>query len=101
MASAGTSALYVPSNPSKDSALAMLGRKLYEQFDIVVRLTIQVRVKDSLWVDLLRRAGHGECNQADLNALQELVLTDSKCPFTNFTKPPWSEAVLITPRHAV
>ena len=40
VASAGTSALYVPSNPSKDSALAMLGRKLYEQFDVVVRLTI-------------------------------------------------------------
>lgn len=53
VALAGTSALYVPSNPSEASTLAMLERKLYEQFGVVVRLTTQVRVKDSLWVDLL------------------------------------------------
>ena len=57
VASAGTSALYIPSHASKVSALVMLGRKLYEQFDVVVRLTIQVRVTDSVWVDL-RRARH-------------------------------------------
>ena len=101
VASGGTSALYVPSDASKDSPLAMLGRKLYEQFDVVVRLTIQVRVTDSVWVDLLRRTRHGKCTEMDLAMLRGLVLTDTRCPATDFSQPPWSEAVLITPRHAV
>ena len=101
VASAGTSALYVPSNPAKDSPLAMLGHKLYEQFDVVVGLTTQVRVMDSVWVDLLRWARHGKCFKEDLLTLQELVLIDPKCPLTDFSKPPWSEAVLMTPWHTV
>ena len=101
VASGTSSPLYVPCNPSKDSALDMLGRKLYEQFDVVVRLTTQVRVTDQVWVDLLRRARHGECHEDDLKTLRGLVLTGSQCPPTDFSCPPWNEAVLVTPRHAV
>ena len=57
----------------------MLGHKLYEQFDVVVGLTTQVRVMDSVWVDLLRWARHGKCFKEDLLTLQELVLIDPKC----------------------
>ena len=101
VASGMSSPLYVPCNPSRDSALDMLGRKLYEQFDVVIRLTIQVRVTDQVWVNLLRHARHGECHEEDLNTLRGLVLTDPQCPLTDFSCPPWNEAVLVTPRHAV
>ena len=56
----------------------MLGRKLYEQFNVVVRLTTRVRVTRSVWVDLLGRAQHGECTQGDLETLGALVLTDAR-----------------------
>ena len=101
VASRTSTPLYVPCNPLKDSALDMLGRKLYEQFDVVVRLTIQVRVTDQVWVNLLQRARHGECHEEDLKTLCALVLTDQQCPLTDFSSPPWNEAVLVTPRHAV
>ena len=42
--------LYVPCNPSRDLALNMLGRKLYKQFDVVVQLTIQVKVTDQVLI---------------------------------------------------
>ena len=101
VASGLSAPLYVLCNPTKDSALDMLGRKLYEQFDVVVRLTQQVRVTDPVWVDLLRRARHGECHEEDLETLRGLMLTDSRCPPTDFSSPPWSNAVLVTLRHAV
>ena len=59
VASGASLPLHILCNPSKDSTLDMLGRKLYEQFDVVVRLTTRVRVTDPVWVDLLRRARHG------------------------------------------
>ena len=46
--------LYWPCNPEKDTDKDMLGRKLYEQFEEVVRLKTQVRVTDEPWLDLLQ-----------------------------------------------
>lgn len=77
------------------------GRKIYEQFDEVVKLRKQVRVVDERWKELLRRARHGSCGAEDLKLLRKLIITDPECPPTDFSQGPWSEAVLVTPRHAV
>jgi len=96
-----TASLYCPCDAEKDSDNDMLGRKLYEQFDQVVRLKTQVCVTDSEWLGLLQHVRHGNCTEAHLSMLRKLVLTHEGCPSTDFGSPPWSEALLITPRHAV
>ena len=48
--------LYYPRNPSLDSAEEMMGRSIYEQFTVVVRLKQQVRITDHNWADLLQHA---------------------------------------------
>ncbi|KAH7924255.1 hypothetical protein BV22DRAFT_1047590 [Leucogyrophana mollusca] len=93
--------LFYPCNPSKDTAEEMLGRKIYEQFTTVVRLKEQVRVTDPEWLDLLRHVRHGSCRAHHIDLLRSLIITDPRCPPTDFTSPPWNNAVLITPRHSV
>jgi len=93
--------LYCPSNPEKDTDNEMVGRKLYEQFDVVVRLKSQVRVTDPHWLDVLQHIQHGNCSDEHITTLREHVLTNERCPVTDFTSPPWSEALLVMPRHAV
>ena len=58
----------------------MLGCKLYEQFDIVVRLMTQAEATDCVWVYLLQRARHDKCHEEDLKALRGLILTDAQYP---------------------
>lgn len=98
-------ALFTPIRPRdfgrKDMELAIQGRRVYEQFDTVVKLRKQVRVVDERWRQLLSRARHGNCGADDLRLLRRLILTKAECPPTDFNKGPWSEAVLVTPRHAV
>lgn len=98
-------ALFTPIRPrdlgNRNMELAIRGRNVYEQFTTVVKLRKQVRVVDERWRQLLSRARHGNCGADDLRLLRSLILTDSKCPPTNFEEGPWSEAVLVTPRHAV
>ena len=60
----------------------MLGCKLYEQFDIVVRLITQAEATDCVWVDLLQRARHDECHEENLKTLHGLILTDAQYPQT-------------------
>jgi len=33
--------------------------------------------------------------------LRQLIVTHDDCPPTDFTTPPWKDALLVTPRHAV
>ncbi|KAG0695953.1 hypothetical protein DFH29DRAFT_984805 [Suillus ampliporus] len=82
--------LFWPSNSSKDSAEELLGRKLYEEFSIVIRLKEQVRVTN---LDC--------CHAHHIKLLQSLIITDPSCPPTDFATPPWNEVVLVMPRHAV
>ena len=93
--------LYCPCNPEKDMDNKMVGRKLYEQFDVIVRLKTQVRVTDPHWLDVLQHIWHGNCSDEHITTLRELVLTNERCPVTDFSSPPWSEALLVMPRHAV
>lgn len=93
--------LYYPVHPGKDTIREEMGRKLYEQFKTVVILQTQVRVTDPTWRDFLRHLRTGHVKDTHLPILNALCLMNAACPPTDFTKPPWNEAVLITPRHSV
>lgn len=101
VASKKTAPLFFPCNATIDSDDEMLGRSIYEQFDVVVRLKTQVRVTDPEWIDLLQHVRHGSCRAHHIDLLRSLIITDPRCPKTDFSFPPWSNHVLITPRHAV
>ena len=77
------------------------GRQIYEQFDTVVKLRKQVRVVDQEWKDFLGRARHGSCKSPDLRMLRSLLITSRESQRIDFSQEPWSNAVLVTPRHAV
>jgi hypothetical protein len=101
VASKKTAPLYYPCSTSIDSADDMLGRSIYEQFTVVVRLKEQVRVTDPEWVDLLQNVRRGSCRAHHIELLRSLIVTDPRCPPTDFNLPPWDNHILITPRHAV
>ena len=95
-----TGALYVD-RPEKDNKRALLGREIFLQFDKVVILHQQNRIKDETWTNILSRLRIGECNDDDLNEIKKLVLTNPDCDVPDFSKPPWDQAILVTPRHSV
>jgi hypothetical protein len=78
-----------------------LGRNIYTQFNTVINLTQQVRITDSVWLDILGRARVGACTSEDLSEIRRLVLTMEGCSVPNFAASPWMDAVLITPRNSV
>lgn len=77
------------------------GRGIFKQFETVVILKEQVRVRDPGWVAILRRARTGSCTEQDLNEIRSLILGRGSREKPDFTRPPWSNAALITPRHGV
>ena len=72
-----------------------------ENFKTVVQLKEQYRVTDPEWNELLQRVRFGNCRAHHLEFLRKLILTDPDCPPTDFNKHPWTDAILITPRHGV
>ncbi|OBZ68217.1 ATP-dependent DNA helicase PIF6 [Grifola frondosa] len=95
-----TAPLYYLVNDSKNPDDA-IGRAIYEQFQCVVILSEQVRIKDPVWADFLTRIRRQETTEEDIAMLKGLILTDPNCPPTDFSAAPWKEAPLITPRHVV
>jgi len=95
-----TGALYVD-RPGQDSKRAMLGREIFLQFDKVIILDKQNRIKDPIWSEILGRARIGECSTKDLEEIERLVLTNPECDVPDFTQAPWDQAILVTPRHSV
>ena len=87
--------------PETDSPRALLGQEVYKQFDTVVILEEQIRVKDEAWIEMLRRLRIGNCTDEDLQEVRKLILTNEECQAPDFSKKPWSDAILITPRHSV
>lgn len=81
--------------------LCLIGRNLYEQFNIVVGLQEQVRIQDAVWNGILHRARTGECTSDDITEIRKLVLTDAQCDVPDFSKAPWNECILVTPRNSV
>ncbi|KAH9025253.1 hypothetical protein EDB84DRAFT_1613857 [Lactarius hengduanensis] len=79
----------------------LIGRHLFEQFDIVIRLEEQMRVFDSGWNDILHRARTGDCTNDDISEINKLVLGTANCAVPDFANPPWNDTILVTPRNAV
>lgn len=95
-------ALYELNHPhSKDIQRSQLGRQLYEQFEKVIILKEQVRVRDKVWMDILTRLRVGECTDEDIAEIKKLVLTNPKCDVPDFKTAPWKDAILVTSRHSV
>jgi hypothetical protein len=95
-------ALYELNHPnSKDIQRSQLGRELYEQFEKVVILKEQVRVRDKVWMDILTRLRVGECTDEDIAEIRKLVLTNQECNVPDFKTGPWKDAILVTSRHSV
>jgi len=93
-------ALYVD-NLSKDTRDELLGREIFKQFETVVILKEQIRVKDKIWMGILNRLRIGQCSGDDIDTIRKLVLPNEECDIPDFSKRPWSEATLITARHGV
>ena len=92
-------ALYYPKSiDDEDSAL---GRSYFEQFNVVVKLEEQIRVRDAVWNDILHRSRTGDCTATDIDIIKKLVLTNPACDVPDFSCAPWSDAFLVTSRNAV
>jgi len=95
-----TGALYVD-RPKKDSKQALLGREIFLQFNKVVILDKQNRIKDETWNGILGQLRIDECSVDDLHEIEKLVLTNPECDIPDFSKAPWDQAILVTPQHSV
>lgn len=93
--------LYYPKDEVCDTEHEKIGKDLYDKFQKVVILKQQMRSLDSRWNELLKNARVGNCSPDDLKELRKLILSSPDCPETDFSDPDWSQAVLVTPRHAV
>ena len=94
-----SSALYCD-RPDTDNAHGLRGRSIFLEYDKVVILREQMRVTDDVWSGILSRLRVGDCTEEDIKEVQKLVLTNPDCKVPDFTKAPWCDATLITPRNA-
>lgn len=94
-----TAALYCD-RPDTDDTHGLRGRSIFLEYDKVVILREQMRITDDVWTGILSRLRVGDCTKDDINEVQKLVLTNPNCEVPDFTKPPWCDATLITPRNA-
>lgn len=90
--------LYHPSPKTDD---CRLGRDLFLQFRTVIHLEEQMRIRDAAWIGILQRSRTGDCSDADIQEINKLVLTNPQCDVPQFSKPPWDNAILVTPRNSV
>lgn len=74
---------------------------IYEEFTTVVILQEQMHVADSVWHNFLQHLWYGQVQQSHIEMLCELVITNHKCPKTDFSTSPWNNVCLIMPCHAV
>lgn len=88
-------------NSNPPNGLCKTGRALYEQFNTVIKLDQQMRVRDHIWNDILQRTRTGDCSSADIAEIKKLVLLNPDCDKPDFSVPPWDNAILVTPRNAV
>ncbi|OSC97674.1 hypothetical protein PYCCODRAFT_1330794, partial [Trametes coccinea BRFM310] len=96
-------ALYRLPNLERDDADCLLGRKLYKEFTTVVILKEQMRISDAVWHDFLTHLRYGSVRPDHLKMLRSLVVNAESDgnDAVDFGCEPWSDAVLVTPRHAV
>jgi hypothetical protein len=84
---------------STDSKQCQLGRTYYELFKTVVVLKEQKRVIDPVWHQTLTNVRNGRMQKEDVETLRKLIVGGPL--HDTFDVEPWSNACLVTPRHAV
>ncbi|KAH8976857.1 hypothetical protein EDB86DRAFT_2758806, partial [Lactarius hatsudake] len=87
--------------PPINNKLCLLGKNLYEQFDIVIKLKQQMRIWDPVWNAILDCSRTGDCTADDLAEMRKLILGSPECALPNFTQSPWDNVILVTPRNSV
>jgi hypothetical protein len=92
-----TAPLYWPVDQRRDTKDDILGRKIYEQFTMVVQLNKQNGVQDDIWQDVLQHVRHGNCHAEHVDIIRKLIIMNLKCPHTNYDSAPWKDAKLVTP----
>jgi hypothetical protein len=80
---------------------ANVGKAIYHQFDTVVNLIKQERIRDPIWKDILQRSRVGECTENDIQQIQKLVITNPECDIPDFNTEPWDTVTLVTLRNCV
>ncbi|KAH9971591.1 hypothetical protein BGW80DRAFT_1159948, partial [Lactifluus volemus] len=93
--------LFTPNKPGVDSQECQSGGEIYKEFKTVVILKEQKRVTDPVWHRMLTHLRAGEMTIEDVQMLRELVIGHSSESDVDFGVEPWSNAALVTPRHAV
>jgi hypothetical protein len=93
--------LYRPSNMLSDSLDCQIGRSIYEEFTMVVILKEQIRVTDPVWRNFLTNLRKGHVQSNDLSMLCDLIISVKSAKHDKYDRDPWSNAALVTPRHAV
>jgi hypothetical protein len=96
----GPNSALFPLHPKIDPD-ALYGRNLYRQFTTVAWLRKHLRIRDSVWTNILSRLRIGQCTEEDISIIRSLILNRRNCPKSDFGVLPWSEAILITTRHTV
>ncbi|KAM5532632.1 hypothetical protein V8D89_013676, partial [Ganoderma adspersum] len=99
VACSGREALYEPADPSRDTLEQAVGRRLYETFDKVVILDEQMRVTDPEWSTFLKSLRVGDVTSEQVEMLRGLVISDGSRD--EMSQKAWTNASLVTPRHAV
>ncbi|RDB27295.1 ATP-dependent DNA helicase PIF1 [Hypsizygus marmoreus] len=87
--------------PNTDKPRALIGREIYLQFEKVVILKEQNRIRDPIWNRILTHLRDGTCDADDLREVRKLVLTDKECNKPDFDTSEWSDTILVTSRHGV
>ncbi|THH04463.1 hypothetical protein EW146_g10168 [Bondarzewia mesenterica] len=77
-------ALYWPLYVAGDTIDMQIGRTIFEEFDIVVVLSEQMRVKDARWNSFLHNLRMGQVEQDDIDMLRRQVLVNENCAPTDF-----------------
>ena len=80
---------------------SVIGENIYRQFDTVIELVEQNRIDDLWWAEILKNARTGSCTEADIAKIDELVLTNEQCGVPDFSRPPWRDMHLVTPRNSM
>ena len=87
--------------PSPENSTCQLGRNLFEQFDIVIKLDQQIHIHDVSWMEILQQTCTGDCTHQDITAMKKLVLTNLDCEIPDFTQLLWSDTILVTSQNCV
>ena len=99
VATSKADSLYMPIPTALDSTTSQIGRQIYEEFNTVVILREQKRIKDKTWHEFLQALRFGHIREDHLEMLRSLLI--QRNPQDDYSSAPWNDAILITPRHGV